>query len=144
MGDIRGGVGFRMDEANALILVVALVVLFVFFLPSLIAYQRGSRHRFIILVLNCTLAFTGLGWLAIFIFAVWPRNDALPVRLVDGPSKNGGASGNPDHSSPSGGDPSGPPASDPVSRLTDLAELKRAGVLSDAEFDHKKQEILSA
>jgi len=112
------------------LLAVGLVAAFIFFLPSLIAFSRESRHRFVILIGNLAVGWTGIGWLVVLAVAVWPRKDALPVQLVDSPSKNGGGSGN--------------PVSDPIARLADLAELKKAGVLSEAEFDRKKQEILSA
>ena len=39
--------------------------------------------------------------------------------------------------------PAAPPAQDPVERLNKLGELRAAGVLTDAEFEAKKAEILA-
>jgi transcription initiation factor TFIID subunit TAF12 len=37
-----------------------------------------------------------------------------------------------------------PPAADPLAQLKELGELKKDGVLTDAEFQDQKQRILSA
>jgi hypothetical protein len=95
----------------------------------LIAYQRGSTHRLVILIANVAIGWTGVGWLAVLAVAVWPRNDALPVRVVE--------------ASPTGGEDFSHRSGNVVRRLADLAELKEAGVLSEAEFARKKREILS-
>ncbi|WP_374658426.1 DUF805 domain-containing protein [Phenylobacterium sp.] len=45
-----------------------------FLVPTFIAFRRHSRYRYIILILNLSVSFTGVGWLAIFILSIWPDN----------------------------------------------------------------------
>lgn len=130
---------------EALILVAGLVALFILFLPALIAFDRKSPHRVVILIANVAIGWTGVGWLAVLAVSVWPRNDALPVRLANIPPPPGPAPGSPVPEVPTaGGGPRHPPETDAVSRLSQLAELKDAGVLSDTEFTDKKRQILAS
>lgn len=55
------------------IVVIGLVflafVLFVYFVPAIIAWQRRHRHRVAILVLNIFLGWTFIGWVIALVWA---------------------------------------------------------------------------
>lgn len=50
---------------------------FVYFLPSSIGFIRKHRYRWLILASNIFVGWTGVGLLALFVWAVWPKNTSL-------------------------------------------------------------------
>lgn len=51
-------------------LVLAAIV-FLYFLPSVIAYLRGHRDVVTIAFLNILVGWTALGWMCLFFWAFW-------------------------------------------------------------------------
>lgn len=45
-----------------LVLGLAFVILFVYFLPSIVALRRGSSNAFIVIILNYFFGLTLIGW----------------------------------------------------------------------------------
>lgn len=50
---------------------------FVYFLPTSIGFIRKHRYRWMILLANLFVGWTGLGLLALFAWSVWPKNTPL-------------------------------------------------------------------
>ena len=48
----------------------------VYFLPSIIAFRRKHRNRVAILVINIFLGFTGIGWVAALVWAVYRETES--------------------------------------------------------------------
>lgn len=72
-------------EILLVILIVALAV--VYCLPSVIAFSRAHRNRWIILVLNIVFGATILGWLIALIWAMNKIDDPLKGGTKYGPDK---------------------------------------------------------
>ena len=51
-------------------LVFALVALFLYFIPGIVAKKRGKKNADAILLLNFLLGWTFIGWIATMIWAV--------------------------------------------------------------------------
>jgi hypothetical protein len=62
---------------NFAILLVVLLALAMYLLPTWIAFHRGHEYRFVILAINVVAAWTGLAWAAILVWAVWPSEKSL-------------------------------------------------------------------
>lgn len=63
--------------AGLIMIVVGLICLAVFLLPSIIAFKRQHHYKFIILAINLLFGVTGFGYLIALILAVWPQKTAL-------------------------------------------------------------------
>jgi hypothetical protein len=64
-----------MEKANTVLLIAP--VLFVYFLPAVIAHARRHRQTAAITLLNLFLGWTGLVWVLLFFWSLSPD-----VRLV--------------------------------------------------------------
>lgn len=94
------------EEAEALGVMIGIGLLcigglVVFLLPTLIAFGRGHHYKWIIFVVNVFgSTLFGVGWIAAFIWAVWPRANppvtfsappSAPAANVPPPLANGGS-----------------------------------------------------
>lgn len=66
------------SDAGAL-LIIAIVILFficiaIYFLPSIVAFQRGHHYKWVIFGINLFFGATGVAYLAVLIWAFWPKN----------------------------------------------------------------------
>ena len=77
------------ENMSVLFWLIALLITFVFVLPSVIAFTRRHKYRWIILAINIIFGATGVGWLISFIWAVWPQKTSL-VDPIGDPSGKGG------------------------------------------------------
>lgn len=48
----------------------------IYFLPSIIAFRRKHLNRVAILVVNVFLGFTGIGWVAALVWAVYRETES--------------------------------------------------------------------
>lgn len=69
------------DLLNALIISFFVLCAVLYFVPSFIAFRRGHQYRWIILALNATSGWTGIAWVSVFVWAIWPRNRSLAEPL---------------------------------------------------------------
>jgi hypothetical protein len=131
--------------------VLAVVLVVLFFLPSIIAYRRRVLHRTVILVLNFVVPWTGLGWIALLAWSLWPKNDAIPVRVSGQVSLSAAPT---DQWQPMANSPAVEGAtrpsptlsarrSDRIEQLKKAKALKDSGVLTDEEFIAEKSRLLS-
>ena len=58
-------------------LIVGLILLAIYFIPTFIAFQRRHTYKWVILGINTFAIAAGVPWLAAFIWAVWPTNKSL-------------------------------------------------------------------
>ena len=58
-------------------LIIGLFLLFIYFIPTFIAFQRRHAYKWVILGINTFAIAAGVPWLAAFIWAVWPSNKSL-------------------------------------------------------------------
>lgn len=76
------------DTEIALILICGLLALVVYLLPTVIAFRRKHHYKWVILGINAVFGFTGIGLLAAFVWAVWPRQTALLDIVANDPTTN--------------------------------------------------------
>lgn len=143
---------------TALVL-LGVVLLAAYFIPTIIALLRGHAYTGVILALNIFAGWTGLGWLAAMVWAVWPAEKALIDPVIGnvtgvgvrnsgdalGAVSFGRERGYREEAGRGGGVPSygSPPTrADNLKSLERLADLRKAGALSDAEFQAAKMNIL--
>lgn len=71
-----------VNHADPLLLVLlALVLLLIEFLPSFIAFSRDSQNRYLILIFNILFGWTGILWIVLL---VWSYRDERVRRSVMG------------------------------------------------------------
>lgn len=99
-----------------------LVVLLVYFVPTMIAGGRSHYNRSAIGALNLLLGWTVIGWVAALVWAFTNPSAAHPQASAI---------------------PAPPAADEPLSaRLSKLEALKAEGLISEAEYDTKRAAIL--
>lgn len=59
-----------MPELTSLIILIALALIIIYFLPTIIAYERGHKNTLAIFVLNILLGWSIIGWAIALIWAV--------------------------------------------------------------------------
>ena len=57
---------------------VALIMFFLYFIPTIVAYARGHKNALAIFILNLFLGYTLVGWVIALIWAVY--NSDTPKR----------------------------------------------------------------
>ena len=60
-----------------LFLILGLILLAVYFIPTFIALKRRHAYKWVILGINTFGIAGGIPWLVAFIWAVWPSNKSL-------------------------------------------------------------------
>lgn len=132
-----GWQGYFVDRSvEALVLViVTTVVLGVWLTPAIIAYKRQSVHAVPILILALLFGWTAVGWVVAFVWAfVSPVAGTAPtVRSIQEEDRRTPAQGHHQQLSDSSA----------LEALARLAELRAAGVLTEDEFDRKKEDLLA-
>ena len=58
-------------------LIIGLILLAVYFIPTFIALKRRHDYKWVILGINTFAIAGGIPWLVAFIWAVWPINKSL-------------------------------------------------------------------
>lgn len=142
------------------LMILGVVLLAAYFIPTIIALLRGHAYTGVILALNVFAGWTGLGWLAAMVWAVWPAEKALIDPVVGnvtgvgvrnsgdalGAVSLGRERGYREEAARSGGVPSYAPlptGADNLKSLERLADLRKAGALSETEFQAAKMNILA-
>ena len=101
--------------------VVVVIMLGLYFLPSVVAYARGHPSFVGILVLNLFLGWSLIGWV---IALAWSFSDLRVILIRDDEASS----------------------SNPLNQaeaLEKLAALRDQGILTPAEFEAKKKKILA-
>ena len=97
-----------------IILLLALFLV-IYFLPTIIANFRKHSYKLAIFFLNFFTGLTGFGWVAAF---VWAFVDKPVVKLESQPTI--------------------------AQELKELAQLKEQGIITDKEFETKKNKLLNS
>ena len=94
-------------------LFIIILVIILYFLPTIVAFIRKHSNRLAIFFLNLFTGCTGLGWVAAF---VWAFIDKPIVKIQGTPTV--------------------------AQELKELAELKEQGIITEEEFQIKKNKLL--
>lgn len=150
-----------MDERYGIVVLLAilLIAFCIYFMPTIIAFNRGHHYRWIIFGINTLFGLTGVGYLGAFVWAVWPKQTAVIDVVVNDPTTNSQEDGEKIyakmgknvHAFNQARDaqviitPPDLPSSDKNSyekELRILASLKEDGIITEEEFIKKKKDIL--
>lgn len=146
------------DGAAALgigLIILCLVGIAIYFVPTLIALIRGHSYTWVIFALNLCGGWTGLGWLAAMVWAVWPTEKALIDPVVGNVTGRGTRNAGDALGAAAFGRERGYAAertrsessrSDGLSALEQLGRLgalRANGVIDDAEFQAAKTALLA-
>lgn len=96
------------------ITIIFLTCVAMYFLPAIIAFVRKHPHRIAILILDLLAGATGIGWIAAFI---WAFIDNPSLKFEDKPTV--------------------------AKEIKELAELKNQGIITEEEFNTKKDKLLN-
>jgi len=77
----------------ALLLICGLLALVVYLLPTIIAFRRKHHYKWVIFGINAVFGLTGIGYLAAFVWAVWPRQTAFFDVVANDPTTNSSEAG---------------------------------------------------
>lgn len=141
-----------MDTPGWVVLgvLVVIILLWVYWLPTYIAFKRKHEFKWIIMAINLILGASGLGWLIAFVWAVWPQNKSLADPLLGNPTGIGrrnvghtlgemrASAALPEAALGANGTTSA--ALDAIDRLSKLAER---GAITAEEFSAKKASLLN-
>ncbi len=95
--------------------IIILIISFaIYFLPSIIAKARKHSHKLAIFFLNLFAGATGVGWVVAF---VWAFIDKPLVQVEGKPTV--------------------------AQELKELAQLKEQGIITEEEFETKKNKLLN-
>lgn len=115
-------------------------LLCLYLLPTFIAFYRQHDYRWIILATNVILGGTGLGWLIVFVGAIFPRNKSLADPFLGNPTGTGDR--NAEHTLGEVRATADEVRSEKLgmtSALDRLASLAEKGVITPEEFEKKRK-----
>lgn len=88
---IQGIVALGLLAAGALLVLFLIVlVVCIYMLPAIIAVFRGHQFKWVITVLTLFSAWSGVGYIIAFVWAVWPKKTSLLDPLLGDPTANDG------------------------------------------------------
>lgn len=152
------------DQVSVGLFVLFVVGMILYFLPSIIAFSRDHHYRWIIFAINLVAGVSGIGYLAAFVWSVWPRQTAafdivasdLTTNSVEAGQQIYGRLGQNARAFREGAELQARTAAgcstghrgdairESLGALQDLARLKNDGVISETEFVEMKQRLLDA
>lgn len=131
-------------------------VLIVYMLPGIIALVRGHSYAWVILAVNLFAGWTGVIWIAMLVWAVWPKEKSLIDPLVGNVTGTGNRNAGDALGAVAYGKERGYEnematravnsrtlSSAALARLERLSDLRAKGVLTDAEFQREKSKEMN-
>lgn len=105
----------NIEIGIGILIVLAIILsLIIYFLPSIIAKVRNHSHNLAIFFLNLFTGGTGVGWIVAFVWAFIDK----PIVQVEGKPTI-------------------------AQELKELAQLKEQGIITEEEFEIKKNKLLN-
>lgn len=137
-----------VGQAVILFILVSVAIVF-YFLPTIIALSRNHDYKVVIAAVNLFCAWTGLAWLAILAWSVWPRHSISRFSLGQfstwPPQQTGHKP--PPFPSASGITPfplmNDMLSSAQIESLEKIGRLRKEGILNEDEFNTAKKRILN-
>ncbi len=102
-------------------IIIAILIICLYFLPSIAAFRRGRKNKESVLVVNIFLGWTLIGWVVALAMAVGSDKSEQKISINVPKEVN----------------------STPAHELEKLAELKEKGIISQEDFEKQKQKILN-
>lgn len=123
-------------------LITALVA--IYFVPSIIAMMRKHPQRWLILLFNIFSGWTGILWVGLFVWSIWPKEHLYQAYHFLGLAKGGSFLGwGPYHEHNTVQAYSKDSSKNEAShRLKQLSELKEGSIITEEEFNAAKARLL--
>ncbi|MBN8646497.1 MAG: superinfection immunity protein [Caulobacterales bacterium] len=77
------------DTIIASYLILILLALTIYLLPTFISFFRNHHYKWIIFVCNLFGGWTGVLWILIFVWSIWPKEKTLIDPFVNNPTGTG-------------------------------------------------------
>ena len=122
--------------------VLILLGAIVYIVPTVIAFIKHHKYKWIIFVINLLAGWTGIAWVVAFVWAVWPAKTLLVDPLGD-PSGKGGMPTETGKRVSDFKNNANPNNTDREDRLLKLFELKEKGAITEKEYIKMKLEIFN-
>ena len=127
----------------ALLLPILLVAIYVYFIPTIIAHNRGHAYKNIIFVINLAGVVFFIPWLVALGWAVFPSEKSLIDPIVGNPTGTGRRNAGDTVGAASVGIGRGGDSESKTDELIDnLIDLRTRGLIDDSEFKRRKLQIL--
>jgi len=123
---------------------LAIVLLGLYFLPTIIAFRRDHAYKGIILVINLVFGLTGLGWAGSLIWAIFPSEKSLIDPIVGNPTGTGMRNTGDTLGSAAVGKTRGVDKESQATReIREASELFQSGHISEEEYNALKRKIIN-
>jgi len=121
-----------LDGSVLIFMLIGLIGVIVAFIPTYIAFGRKNPYKWIILIINIFIGWTGIGWVILLIYTLFPKRRTIVDPILD-PTGTMSAKDYGDRMNDY------KTHSNKINSLKELYELKKMGAISDKEFnEHRK------
>ena len=77
------------DTIFATYSILILLFLAIYLLPTFIAFLRNHHYKWIIMICNLFGGWTGVLWIMIFVWSIWPKDKTLIDPIINNPTGTG-------------------------------------------------------
>lgn len=125
------------------IVLVVIILIGLYFLPTVIAFRRDHAYKNIILVINLVFGLSGIGWAGSLIWAIFPAEKSLIDPVVGnvtgtGLRNSGDTLGEASYAKTRGFENE----SQKTKEIKEAAELLKTGSITEEEFKILKRRII--
>ena len=126
-----------------LYIILAVVVIALYFVPTIIAYRRDHGYKGIILAINLVLGASGIGYLIALVWAIWPQEKSILDPVLGNPTGLGVRNVGDTFGSKKAGEVRGEvQEKDMTAEIEKIAKLLKEGHLTREEYDSMKKKII--
>jgi hypothetical protein len=126
-----------------LYIILAVVVVALYFVPTIIAYRRDHGYKGIILAINLVLGASGIGYLIALVWAIWPQEKSILDPVLGNPTGLGVRNVGDTFGSKKAGEVRGEvQEKDMTAEIEKIAKLLKEGHLTREEYDSMKKKII--
>ena len=126
-----------------LYIILAIVVIALYFLPTIIAFRRDHAYKGIIFAINFVLGASGIGYLAALVWAIWPQEKSILDPILGNPTGLGVRNVGDTFGSKKVGEVRGEvQEKDMTVEIEKIAKLLKDGHLTREEYDSMKKKII--
>lgn len=126
-----------------LYIIYAVVVIALYFVPTIIAYRRDHGYKRIILAINLVLGASGIGYLIALVWAIWPQEKSILDPVLGNPTGLGVRNVGDTFGSKKAGEVRGEvQEKDMTTEIEKIAKLLKEGHLTREEYDSMKKKII--
>lgn len=117
-----------MDNNDIIIVILIILAVFLYFLPSYIGFKRNNPFKWIVFIVNLLFGWTFIVWVVLLIYTAFPNKKTILDPIID-PSGSMSAKeyGNRFNDLKT--------HSNKINTIKELYQLKESGAISEQEFN---------